>query len=307
MHPENNYKTERTVIFTDDDSIELSVINLNSKSGKKRLLKFNKEWNLIATRNSDNSGFDYSPPLKYFEFPLSPGKTWQQASTETNIKTGIIRKHKILGAVGEWEDITVPAGTFHTIKISLNTGVFNPDTGEKITGTDISWYAPDAKRSVKSEITSHNETNNTEQHSVTQLISFNRDKTKSANEGDNSSSTSSSSSYNPYREVPESIKLELAAKFKQTKQAAEHGNIDAQLELGDMYRYGLGVPEDNSKAIELFKKVAAQDGDNAVQARIRLKGMATAVNVKAQVILLIFRGSRGQLCRISVANNTPAI
>jgi len=191
-HPENNAKTERTVVSTDGGIIVLSVVNLNSKSGKKRSLKFNKEWNLIATRNSDNSGFDYSPPLKYFEFPLSPGKTWQQTTTETNIKTDAIRKHKISAVVGDWEDITVPAGTFHAIKVSLNTEVVNPITGEKSTGTDTSWYAPDVKRTIKSEVTSRNETDKTEQQSVAQLISFNGDKTKSANE-DNSSSTSSSS------------------------------------------------------------------------------------------------------------------
>ena len=173
LHPENNSKTERTVISTEGDVIEVAVINLSSKSGKKRVLKFNNEWNLIATRNADNSGLDYSPPLKYFGFPLSPGKTWQQTSTETNIKTGTIRKHKISGVVGDWEDITVPAGTFHAIKVILNTEVVNPVTGEKSTGTDISWYAPNAKRSVKSEVTSRNEVDNTEQKSIAQLISFN--------------------------------------------------------------------------------------------------------------------------------------
>jgi hypothetical protein len=172
-HPENSSKTERTVISTEGGVIEVSVINLNSKSGKKRLLKFNKEWNLIATRNADNSGLDYSPPLKYFEFPLSPGKNWQQTSTETNIKTDTIRKHKISGVVGDWEEITVPAGTFHAIKVILNTEVVNLVTGEKSTGKDISWYAPDVKRSVKSEVTSRNEIDSTEQKSIAQLISFN--------------------------------------------------------------------------------------------------------------------------------------
>ncbi len=179
-HPENNSKTERTVVSTEGGVIEVAVINLSSKSGKKRVLKFNNEWNLIATRNADNSGLDYSPPLKYFGFPLSPGKSWQQTSTETNIKTGAIRKHKISGVVGDWEDITVPAGTFHAIKIILNTEVVSPITGEKSTGTDTSWYAPNAKRSVKSEVTSRNEIDSTEQKSVAQLISFNAKNTSKA-------------------------------------------------------------------------------------------------------------------------------
>jgi hypothetical protein len=84
-----------------------------------------------------------------------------------------IRRHNISGIVGEWENITVPAGTFHAIKISLNTEVINSVTGEKSTGSDISWYALDVKRTVKSEVTSRNEIDSTEQKSVAQLISFN--------------------------------------------------------------------------------------------------------------------------------------
>lgn len=46
--------------------------------------------------------------------------------------------------------MSVPAGTFHAIKISLQTELFNPTTGEKINGTDVSWYVPEIRRSVKS-------------------------------------------------------------------------------------------------------------------------------------------------------------
>jgi len=88
--------------------------------------------------------------LKYYDFPLSPGKTWEQVTTETDIKTGKIRIHTITGTVGQWEDVTVPAGTFHAIRVNLGTNVFNPSTGEQINGTDTSWYVPEVHRSVKS-------------------------------------------------------------------------------------------------------------------------------------------------------------
>lgn len=141
--------TKRTVISAGDE-IVFSTINIGSKKAKPRNLRFNREWNLISTRNAENGGLDYSPPLKYYDFPLYPGKTWQQTTTETDIKTGKTRIHTITGKVGDWEDVTVPAGTFHAIRVNLGTDVFNASTGEKINGTDTSWYVPEVHRSVKS-------------------------------------------------------------------------------------------------------------------------------------------------------------
>ena len=147
--PDSSLSTRRTVTSTKGKVI-LSSINLDNKSAKARNLHFDREWNLIGTRNADNSGLDYSPPLKYFDFPLFPGKTWRQVTTETNIKTGASRSHTISGTVGQWEDVSVPAGTFRAIKIELQTELFDPGTGERIAGSDTSWYAPEVRRSVKS-------------------------------------------------------------------------------------------------------------------------------------------------------------
>jgi len=145
----SRFTTKRTIISVGTD-IVFSSINLASKKAKPRSLRFNREWNLISARNAESGGFDYSPPLKYYDFPLSPGKTWEQVTTETDIKTGKIRIHTITGTVGQWEDVTVPAGTFHAIRVNLGTNVFNPSTGEQINGTDTSWYVPEVHRSVKS-------------------------------------------------------------------------------------------------------------------------------------------------------------
>jgi hypothetical protein len=94
---------------------------VKSKTGKARILQFTSEGNLLSSRNQDGSGFDYAPPLKYFVFPLYPGKTWQQRSRETNIQTGAVREHTLSATVGDWEDIAVPAGTFRALKITLHT------------------------------------------------------------------------------------------------------------------------------------------------------------------------------------------
>ncbi len=150
-HPENSHKTRRTVVSVAANSFDLAVVKLNSKTGKTRLLTFDNAWNLVAARNPDHSGYVYTPPLQYFEFPLIPGKTWQRFSTETDIRTGTRREHKLIGKVGDWEEITVPAGTFRALKVSLETVLYNPITRQKTFGTDVSWYCPEVRRSVKSE------------------------------------------------------------------------------------------------------------------------------------------------------------
>lgn len=141
--------TKRTVIST-SDGILLATVSMNSRNAKVRKLSFDQDWNLVSTRNADNGGFNYSPPVKYFDFPLFTGKTWRQISTESDTKTGKTRTHTVSGVVGDWEDISVPAGTFRTIRVSLSTEVLDSATGERVAGTDISWYAPQVRRSVKS-------------------------------------------------------------------------------------------------------------------------------------------------------------
>ncbi len=170
-HPARNHKTKRTVTTVGPDSFDLSIVNLNSKIGKARLLRFDHHWNLIATRNADHSGNNYAPALKYYDFPLFPGKTWTQKSQEKNIKTGHVREHTLSGTVGAWEEISVPAGTFHAIKVSLNTLLYDPKTHVSTEGTDVSWFAPAVKRSVKSETSLRYAKENTE-YSELQLQRF---------------------------------------------------------------------------------------------------------------------------------------
>lgn len=149
---ESRIVTRRTVISAANEVV-LSSINVDNKKAKPRNLHFDRQWNLKGVRNADGGGFDYSPPLKYFDFPLYPGKTWHQVSTEINIKTGQTRTHTISGVVGQWEDVSVPAGSFRAIKVSLQTQLFDPSKGETIPGTDTSWYVPEVRRSVKSATT----------------------------------------------------------------------------------------------------------------------------------------------------------
>lgn len=153
-NPELSNTTERKVTFVGDGKMTVTSKNIKSKTGKGRTLQFTSDWNLISSRNLDESGFDYAPPLKYFDFPLYPGKTWQQTSSETNIKTGAVREHTLSATVGDWEEVSVPAGTFRAIRITIQTKLLDPATAQESSGTDISWYSPIIRRSVKSAIIS---------------------------------------------------------------------------------------------------------------------------------------------------------
>lgn len=169
QYPQNaklNNTTERKVISVVDGEITVTSRNVSSTTGRSRILRFTPEWNLVSSRNADGSGLDYSPPLKYFEFPLYPGKTWRQTSIEKNIKTGATREFTLSATVGDWKNVSVPAGTFRAIKITTQTALLDGTTGQRSTGTDISWYAPEIRRSVKSLVPSRNMQGNAEEQFI---------------------------------------------------------------------------------------------------------------------------------------------
>lgn len=50
----------------------------------------------------------------------------------------------------------MPAGVFRAIKITTQTELLDREKGQQSTGTDVSWYAPNLRRSAKSVVTSRN-------------------------------------------------------------------------------------------------------------------------------------------------------
>jgi hypothetical protein len=163
--------TERKIILTNPEKIVVESKNIKSNVGYVRKLEFTPEWNLVSVQSSDGSGLYYSPPLKYFEFPLTSGKTWRQTSIETNIKTGNLKEHTLSALVGDWENITVPAGNFRGVKVTIQTELVDRSTGLKTTGTDTSWYVPEVRKSVRS-LTSSRSPDGVETKQELQLIKY---------------------------------------------------------------------------------------------------------------------------------------
>jgi len=150
--PGLSYTAERVVVGINGDKVSTTMRILTN--GYTWKIDFDSHWNVISSRSQSGEGSDHSPPIRYFDFPLRTGKKWIASSTERNIKTGKTRLHKISGTIGEWEEITVPAGRFRGLRVTLNTE-FEDENG-LVSAEDVSWYVPEVKRTVLSRIKSLN-------------------------------------------------------------------------------------------------------------------------------------------------------
>ncbi len=170
---ENTSDSKRSyVLIREITAIEgnrMTVETTNAKSSRKRTTYFDRAWGYLGSESGVNDGVSFSPALKYFDFPLSVGKKWTSQSTETDKNTGHQRYHTIRGTVEKWEKVRVPAGEFEALKIVLKTEVKNDN---KISsGTDVSWYVPALRRSVKSELSGLNTSSGRMEKKIIRLLS----------------------------------------------------------------------------------------------------------------------------------------
>ena len=144
--------------------------NINAKSGYTRLLHYDPSWNLVSTGRPSEVETTFVPPLKYFDFPLFVGKTWEGRSVKTELKTGATFTHSLHAVVTGKEKVSVPAGTFETYKIVLDIEML--EGSKRTLGKDISWYAPAARRTVRSETESRDPETSKLDRKIIQLLSF---------------------------------------------------------------------------------------------------------------------------------------
>lgn len=88
-------------------------------------------------------------PCMWFAFPLYPGKTWENHYNWEMAGTPPIQgKADEHGKVLGWEDVQVPAGTFHALKVEDSTRIFGKGgaADEEIL---VFWYSPKVNRFVK--------------------------------------------------------------------------------------------------------------------------------------------------------------
>jgi hypothetical protein len=109
-------------------------------------------FNIIVYRSLTQSSSEPTKSDKpgiWFAFPLYPGKKWEDKYDWELLGAAPAKgKAEDHGSVLGWEDVTVPAGTFHTLKVVVlsryyGAGGYNDDS--KLTF----WYAAEVNRFVK--------------------------------------------------------------------------------------------------------------------------------------------------------------
>jgi hypothetical protein len=146
------YKTsnDNTVILTITKltTSEIFVRNTHGKTGV-----YDRQWNLKTnpSRNEEHVEWKFLPKMQRYNFPMFVGKVWK----EEHVEQSRARKVEVLGLamVLAEEQVTVPGGTFKTLKVFIQHECIAPD-GAKNEGYRQStyWYAPKIKRHVKSKI-----------------------------------------------------------------------------------------------------------------------------------------------------------
>jgi hypothetical protein len=128
---------------------------------KKDGTTFINEWGnqIVTTRDlnvktyrsltfADAPPTNYDPPMNWFAFPLEPGKQWTMTSHWLTPDLSLGGTTVVSGKAGNWEDITVPAGKYHALRVDIANRVFGRQgAADEI---DITyWWVPDVNRWVK--------------------------------------------------------------------------------------------------------------------------------------------------------------
>ncbi|MEI2780127.1 MAG: caspase family protein [Candidatus Competibacter sp.] len=162
------YQTLREVTAIDGDRVTVAVTPV--KGGATRQTYYDRAWNFLGSGATPQEGVSFTPALRYLDFPLVVGKRWNATSIELNTKTQRQREFKVSGSVEGWERVDVPPGSFEAFKIVLKTEIV--DGANRTFSTDVSWYAPSIRRTVKSELTGQEASSGTEEQKVVRLVSY---------------------------------------------------------------------------------------------------------------------------------------
>ena len=116
--------------------------------GKQVDTTWTPEWNVV---NDLRSGSFY-PDSGMFRFPLRPGASYASAYEVVRPKADTTdAKYTLEVRVAGWEEVTVPAGTFHALRVEATGTSRRLDRATRRAGTVhyVYWYAPQVKRWAK--------------------------------------------------------------------------------------------------------------------------------------------------------------
>lgn len=108
-------------------------------------------WNPTVWRSlTENQAapINYQKPLLMYPFPLTPGKTWTAEVRWQIPDISQAGRSEVEGKIGDWEQVTVPAGTYRAIKVDVTVRAIGR-LGLNDTTTVTYWYSPQVNRFVK--------------------------------------------------------------------------------------------------------------------------------------------------------------
>ena len=122
------------------------VVGLRGAEEKEVDATYTADWNFVSTP----AGRVFDPDQGLFKFPLHPGDTHEahydmKDPTEGPYEVRFERHVKVVG----WEDVKVPAGKFHALRVESEGPFQRVDKGVSGTAKETAWYAPEVKRYVK--------------------------------------------------------------------------------------------------------------------------------------------------------------
>jgi hypothetical protein len=150
-----NYRVERSQL----DLIEVAVTTAAAPgypgldSSRTEIYATNGNWLRHALASHDQMrDFEFTRPLPVYVPPADAGSSWSARVDALEPVSGRRNSVRVDGKIAGNERITVPAGTFDTIKIVRRTYVGDWDGFLRETQIeDTDWYAPALGRPVKSD------------------------------------------------------------------------------------------------------------------------------------------------------------
>ena len=139
---------EIQVTFANGDVIQGTSTRPGGKREKDGV--WTAEWNSVA----EPGGAVFEPNRELLRFPMAVGNEHKLAYTgkalpNVNTLTYATTKNELTAKVVGWEDVTVPAGTFHALRIDADGYYERLDRSVSGRAHYVVWYVPEVKRWVK--------------------------------------------------------------------------------------------------------------------------------------------------------------
>lgn len=132
-------------IIDNQDGVVSINKTITSRPDSKVTLLYDESLNLVGGKTGR-----YIPALANYDFPLVEGKTWDVTSEVIGNQYKDLQ-HSVGQVLGK-ETITTPMGDLETIKVLVTHTTYLAGV-EVSQGQDISWYAPEIGRAVRTEET----------------------------------------------------------------------------------------------------------------------------------------------------------